>query len=41
MPAFWWPTFEIMMARHYMANLSDWDSLNEGDWPEVDAKAED
>jgi hypothetical protein len=41
MPAFWWPTFEIMMARHYMANLSDWDSLYEGDWPEIDAKEQD
>jgi hypothetical protein len=41
MSAVWWPTFEIMMAQHYMDNLSDWDSLNEGDWPEIDAKAED
>jgi hypothetical protein len=33
-----WPTFEIMMAQH---NPSDWDSLYEGDWPEVDAKEQD
>jgi hypothetical protein len=33
-----WPTFEMMMAQH---SLSDWDSLYEGDWPEIDAKEQD
>jgi hypothetical protein len=41
MSAVWWPAFEIMMAQHYMDNLSDWDSLYEGDWPEIDAKEQD
>jgi hypothetical protein len=37
MSAFYQPAFEVLLAQHYMANLSDWDSLYEGDWPEIDA----